>query len=605
MQSGEPFFGLTLNELDVQIPWEWRPDQALRSISALTGHYFGVAIFLRLVRLVYSGTLSGYTLFLVQRANALLWTLSLDVAVAFVFPPRTSRYLLCLSGISTAATTFLVRPFSNSLEAHLLAFYFLKVMSFYKDRTWYKRGGVSGWHWGVIPAILAVNGFFTRFTFAFFALPLGIFLAYRFVNIAKQAHGRAAAISAATAIVAGMWTLSSKIRSETEFYTGSGEANGLQVATLLDSKWVVPPVNAMLYNVKTENVAKHGLHPRWFHAVVNLPMMIGVANCVVLVVHGWHLIQEWWHSRGGYETKIAAVKPAPAGRFQETDEEEVEQKEVEQAIRPSIQAGAASDNAASSSSSATANTEDEMDYVDLEPVAVLLSYCIIICSLFFLSLSPHQEPRFLLALCFPSALIMTYALQSPYFSLRPRLTRLLLGLHVAQHLLQLLLFSFLHQAALLPTLFDIDHSLSLAPHTGRQKIHLLYRTFQVPFHFLPHKGRDTFSHVGSYDSSTSPADVIRMASIACDHTSLYAPSWVVGALEKETERRGDVDLRRTARWTWHVDMDHLGESFGLVKQYGLREAFAIHKLEVRCKKGGQAEDSDAKEGSQGLAHEDL
>ena len=38
---------------------------------------------------------------------------------------------------------------------------------------------------------------------------------------------------------------------------------------------VVTPLNALLYNVNTTNVATHGLHPRYVHSVVNLPMLLG------------------------------------------------------------------------------------------------------------------------------------------------------------------------------------------------------------------------------------------------------------------------------------------------------------------------------------------
>ena len=43
----------------------------------------------------------------------------------------------------------------------------------------------------------------------------------------------------------------------------------------ISSKVVVTPWNFILYNVNTENLAEHGLHPRYTHLLVNLPLLTG------------------------------------------------------------------------------------------------------------------------------------------------------------------------------------------------------------------------------------------------------------------------------------------------------------------------------------------
>lgn len=52
---------------------------------------------------------------------------------------------------------------------------------------------------------------------------------------------------------------------------------------LSKSTWppVVVPFNAALYNLRSDNLANHGLHPRWLHFVVNAPMIVGIGP--------------WWH----------------------------------------------------------------------------------------------------------------------------------------------------------------------------------------------------------------------------------------------------------------------------------------------------------------------
>ena len=98
-----------------------------------------------------------------------------------------------------------------------------------------------------------------------------------------------------------------------------------------------------------------------------------------------------------------------------------------------------------------------------------------------------------------------------------------------------------------------------------------------------------YPRVEDYDSSNSPAYVMRMASIACNHTTLYAPAWVVPDLNSQAIWEGRVELWSTGKFGWHVDMDHLPETWEAVKEVGWKEAFAIQKLEIRCKSYPEAE----------------
>lgn len=592
MQSGEPYFGFKDIGMDVQLPWEWLPNNALRSFSALSSQYRTLDLLLPLAKRL--GPLSGRTLFLIQRAAMLLETVLIDAVVAVVLPPQTARLVHSLFGISTAATTFLVRPFSNSHEATLLALCLLQTLALYQDRTWYRHSTFGGWHWGTLFATLAVDGFFTRFTFAIFALPITAGFVYRFKQVAAEGYTRPALLSLAIGFMTGIGLLASSVNSETSFYTKFANATGTELASLWGTKWVIPPINALLYNMKTDNVAQHGLHPRWLHVVVNMPMMIGIANCIVIAIHGWHVVCD-----------MMAASSLPR------EEDVFEQEQVDQAIGAAdatIGSAMAStpaqvvepvDRTEKSEASATASistyspesaprkSEAALPHIDTSRITTSLCLCTILFSLLLLSLSPHQEPRFLLPLALPSTILMALALQSPYFTTRPRLSRILLTLHVLQHILQLLLFSFLHQAALLPALFHIDDSVSRLPRTGtalfdRCEHHLLYRTFSVPFHLVPRKGKGLYPRVEHYDGATSPAGMLYPAAWACDETWLYAPTWVVPHLQEEAKRGGRLTLVKERMWTGHVDMDHLAESWQQVGKVGLREAFAIQKLHVRC-----------------------
>lgn len=45
---------------------------------------------------------------------------------------------------------------------------------------------------------------------------------------------------------------------------------------------VLTPYNNLLYNMSPTNLAEHGLHPRWLHVAVNLPLVVGPG----LVIYG-------------------------------------------------------------------------------------------------------------------------------------------------------------------------------------------------------------------------------------------------------------------------------------------------------------------------------
>ncbi len=57
-----------------------------------------------------------------------------------------------------------------------------------------------------------------------------------------------------------------------------------------DDRLVLTPYNFLLYNLSSENLAQHGLHPRWLHLVVNLPMIISPGLVYYGILAGWRVI---------------------------------------------------------------------------------------------------------------------------------------------------------------------------------------------------------------------------------------------------------------------------------------------------------------------------
>lgn len=139
---------------------------------------------------------------------------------------------------------------------------------------------------------------------------------------------------------------------------------------LLDSKFfygdighlVLTPYNLLRYNLSSENLAKHGLHPRWLHITVNLPMIIGPA----LVIYGLKIGRE-----------VVFLPSTSKGRTQ--------------------------------SSSPRVMMSSKLSayhvWVTLLNFHIACVY-VIITSLLLLSMQPHQEPRFLTPLLVPFIILI-------------------------------------------------------------------------------------------------------------------------------------------------------------------------------------------------------
>lgn len=190
-------------------------------------------------------------------------------------------------------------------------------------------------------AVLAIIGTFTRPTFLAFAIPI----AYQLVQFCYRVAGSPVRVVRlllppfCTALLAAFVF----IIADTYYFRGDF------------SKLVIAPYNFVKYNLSTENLADHGLHPNWLHVGVNLPMLLGP----LFVWFTWCSVYEY-------------MKP-PRHRIQkvhfETD-----------VLRQSM---------------------SSYPWSPFRPTVVIALIQIIILSLSILSVQPHQEPRFLTPLVLP------------------------------------------------------------------------------------------------------------------------------------------------------------------------------------------------------------
>jgi phosphatidylinositol glycan class Z len=246
------------------IPWEFEPQNALRSVVPPT-------LLSWLPLYIYSlllgrpmGSLSGNEVLIIPRvACAILSVLTVDGSIWSLC--NTTKgvpipVLLLASAWPTMA--MLNRPFSNALETYFLALLLASIL----------KGKRSVWTCAVIGALCAL-GLFTRFTFVFFAFPAMLYFLY---SLLETMHGWRGAIPKILVTGLSFVVISAAIiHVDTSFYSSrSGKEDDPS------SSIILTPWNALSYNSQVSNLKEHGLHPRWTHAAVNMFLLYGPMTVV-------------------------------------------------------------------------------------------------------------------------------------------------------------------------------------------------------------------------------------------------------------------------------------------------------------------------------------
>lgn len=291
------------------------------------------------------------------------------------------------------------RPFSNSTEGLVLLVLLLLAV---RLRRIIAVGGsaLSIATMSLALGTVAAFGLFVRFTFAAFALPTVILCAaeaawvacgrrpvQRAKGMSARLHGAAAfgwmqfTLLAVFAVLGAVICITAIVAVDSVFFGGFASVSDLADTVLaaltgssatamarLTAGLRIAPWNNFVYNLDPANLAQHGIHPRFQHALVNGHIMYGPA---------WLLV---WAFVG--TASIAALR----------------------------QRRAASTTAVSH---AAANDSDDQAALKraFQPWHLLLwSGCTLVCGTAVLSTAPHQEPRFLAPLMWPVAFIMAHCL---------------------------------------------------------------------------------------------------------------------------------------------------------------------------------------------------
>lgn len=206
----------------------------------------------------------GWVFFVASR----LWMLCLSFVLDYCLfkmllrtnPRDALRYMVCFAS-SWPVLVLCVRPFSNTLEAISVAAVIAIVTS----------DGRSSRSRCCAVAALAVAGLWTRVTAAAFLCPSALHHAARLFKAGQLSL-------LVQSVLAILVAASALALLDTHFYGGSLHRDGMG--------YILTPWNLFLYNSNAANLANHGLHPRFTHAAVSVPMLLTAAApalyCTVL-----------------------------------------------------------------------------------------------------------------------------------------------------------------------------------------------------------------------------------------------------------------------------------------------------------------------------------
>jgi len=258
---------------------------------------------------------------------------------------------------------------------------------------------------------------------------------------------------------------------------------------------MITPLNSFLYNMKSENLAEHGLHPHYTHLLVNLPLLLGPLPLFLLF--------------------------------------------------PSL-----------------ARNEKE----ERKPKPKYLLYFIILSGLVFLSLAPHQEPRFLLPLFLPIVILSSLVLPKLSHSWRTHFWMIWILFNVVM----VVLFGVFHQAGVVPSLH------TLRENAEENDAIVYWHTFMPPIHLLAlKKGRGPVV----FDLAGADSESLLSKLKGLEEEGRWKTIFLIAPSPAKIERylRGRVEILEEYP---HIGTEHLEEFF---EDWEEREEFhpflSVYKLQ--------------------------
>eukprot|EP00949_MAST-11_sp_MAST-11-sp1_P003881 g3881.t1 len=261
-QSPEPMAKAVFGRTEMELPWEWdldNPEGGHAAQRSVVAPFLVSGLPFYLLRMVFGRNPPAVLLFLAPRTVMLCLSIVIDIVAELICDAYRRDKEACRFAVGTASWVSLVfmgRPFSNSIEAVIFALT-LGAALLLQDKP--QRQYLIG--------VLFSIGVFNRFTFVLFipAIVIGLLL--------EPGQNRPLVPKFAKTMRTLFQIFLSGLFSSAAF----AACDSIFFGTL-----TIAPFNNAMYNLNSDNLAKHGLHPRYLHIVVNLPMLFGPAAVAAL-----------------------------------------------------------------------------------------------------------------------------------------------------------------------------------------------------------------------------------------------------------------------------------------------------------------------------------
>ncbi|XP_075167212.1 phosphatidylinositol glycan anchor biosynthesis class Z [Haematobia irritans] len=444
-----PVRSITLPFLLLRVPWSF-----LEFAALYMREYFNIEI------------LCGYTYLVFPRLIYCILSFASDWALFRVCVLYSLRYEIRLLALSSSwvILVFGTRTFSNTIEMTVcsLVLYFVaecmiatNTIVYKKEfleekydkassigervKIWKLKNALPTHNFNKIFAMstLCVVGIFNRPTFLLFGAPMVFYWLLRGMGTKSVTftdfHLRMVLFCLCAIPAILFFVLCDSLYYK---YLTSGE---IMTRAISIDNFVFTPWNFIKYNLDAKNTAEHGLHPKYIHLLVNVPLLYGILGVIALVSFGQLMIRFF---RAEYQGLPRA-----------------------------------------------------------QSIVGLMSASIFI-PLFFLSLINHQEPRFLLPLTYPIILLhgpklltgfcSQYPFRMEHPALRVLYEKLLCTKASAIYVLKIwyfanialtVFFGFIHQAGVIPMAQHFEQMVKLK--SPDQNIHLITsHTYMFPLSFV-------------------------------------------------------------------------------------------------------------------------
>lgn len=430
-QSSEVVAGDVLEFKGTVRAWEFDPQSPNRSILPpfiLTGIPF---LFLRFLSLHHH----PYFVLIAPRVFITALSFLMDFAVFSMLsstkstsssstsPPSSSAksnkantvwQMMCCFAASWVVLVFHTRSFSNTSESIVLSLALAVSTGTFPLPTFLQRCTCF--------ACLCVLGFFIRFTFLIFAFPLALLML--FIECTALFHS----LSSSSSSLLNQSLLIIRHVVPTILFAGFVGfllfANIVAIDSLYFGHFTIAPINNLIYNLNPDNLALHGLHPFYLHAMVNMPLLFGPLSLLVFIDCA-SIISELFRAARRNQLTAALTKSKAS-------------------------------------------------------ITCVACVSCIVFSLLVLSRAPHQEARFLLPLFSP--LVILFACRRAHMLGSRRYLALWVGFNIAM----LLFFGFSHQAGIAPALaWAHDEAVAqqhAMPNNMKPVVVVFWETYTPPVH---------------------------------------------------------------------------------------------------------------------------